>query len=354
MFGALAFTAVVPGCGLMRSVGGRAMRLRGAFPIMSVAYNEDGSVDYEGLQKEALFTARSGCPGVIWCQSNDAIDLLTFEEKSASYRALAKAMESVDCVMTFGCNGTREKMMKEAAEIEKVAAMYPKTKIAMISRPPDDGKTPAEIREYFEALAGIARRPVIIQTWVNNRCPAPSVKMLVELAEKHPDIYGWIKEESSSGNVADRIKAEVAAKPVIKTVFSAWGGWEWLFQNRQLGTEGLISERCAYAPLLSYIWKRMENGDADGTLAQAYALYRLLIDQRGFPGGLRGYSLYFLMKHGVFKNMVSRQYRNAKVGIAGTTGDASSWSLTNVKLNGDQLRELDALYDDMMRFCLRG
>ena len=29
-------------------------------------------------------------------------------------------------------------------------------------------------------------------------------------------------------------------------------------------------------------------------------MYRLLIDQRNMPGGLRGYSLYFLNKEGVF------------------------------------------------------
>ena len=55
--------------------------MRGPFPIMSTPCHEDGSVDYAALAREAQWTDDCGCPGVIWCQSNDAIDLLTLEEK---------------------------------------------------------------------------------------------------------------------------------------------------------------------------------------------------------------------------------------------------------------------------------
>ena len=55
--------------------------MRGPFPIMSTPYHEDGSVDYAALAREAQWVDDCGCPGVIWCQSNDAIDLLTREEK---------------------------------------------------------------------------------------------------------------------------------------------------------------------------------------------------------------------------------------------------------------------------------
>ena len=56
--------------------------MRGPFPILSVPYHEDGTVDYEVLAKEAQWVDDSGCPGVIWAQSNDAIDLLTRDEKA--------------------------------------------------------------------------------------------------------------------------------------------------------------------------------------------------------------------------------------------------------------------------------
>ena len=148
------------------------------------------------------------------------------------------------------------------------------------------------------------------------------------------------------------MKAENAAKPVIHTVFSAWGGWQWLHQSRRCGSEGLITERCAYAPLLGYIWRQMEDRDPKGTLTAAYALLRLLIDQRNYPGGLRGYSLYYLQRQGVFKTTVSREYLKSEKKEQGTVavGDNRKWKLSTVTLTDDQKAELDECYDDMLRF----
>jgi hypothetical protein len=79
-------------------------------------------------------------------------------------------------------------------------------------------------------------------------------------------------------------------------------------------------------------------------------MYRLLVDQRNFPGGLRGYSLYLLMKEGVFKNMVSRQYEKANVTEGGSFGAGRRWKLETTKLSDIQKKELDLLYNDMMEF----
>jgi len=61
--------------------------MRGPFPIMSTPYLEDGTVDYDVLANEAQWTDDSGCPGVIWCQSNDAIfSSITLAPRMASVR----------------------------------------------------------------------------------------------------------------------------------------------------------------------------------------------------------------------------------------------------------------------------
>ena len=338
--------------------GGGDPRMRGPFPIMTTPYLADGQVDYEGLAREARFVADAGCPGVIWCQSNDAIDLLTFDEKRRGYETIAQALAGREIVATFGCNGVdAAQMVREAKAVEEVAAKYPQTQIAIISRPPDSGKTQEDIRAYYEQLAAVAKRPVIIQTYVNKTCPAPDVKLLVELASKYPTIFGYLKEESGGDKANERMLEEVAAKPVIHAVYSAWGGWQWLYQSRQLGSEGLVTERCAYAPLLKFIWDRMENGDADGRLTSAFAFYRLLIDQRGFPrGDMRGYALHYLKRLGLFKTTVTRQYLNAKAkeqGIVAEGGDRHKWKLQELTLSSRQQAELDQCYDDMMRFVGR-
>ena len=102
---------------------------------------------------------------------------------------------------------------------------------------------------------------------------------------------------------------EVAEKPVIHTVFSAWGSYQWLYQSRRLGSEGVITERPAYADLLAKIWELMENGDPRGELDAAFSKYLLMLNISQFVAGdLRGGHLYVLRKRGVFKNLVSREY----------------------------------------------
>ena len=80
--------------------------MRGPFPIMSTPYFEDGRVDYEGLKREADWLVRCGTPGAIWCQSNDAIDLLTTEEKFRGFESCATAFEGTATVLALGANGT--------------------------------------------------------------------------------------------------------------------------------------------------------------------------------------------------------------------------------------------------------
>ena len=328
------------------SLFGETYEMRGPFPIMSTPYFEDGSVDYDGLKRELAWLVRCGTPGAIWCQSNDAIDLLTTEEKFMGFEVCAAAAEEQPVVLTLGANGTNTtEMLEIAAEIERVAARHPAAKIAMIARPPDDVRTEAQLERAWDALGGAVKRPVILQTYCSKDTPTPSVELLVRLAKRHPDVFGYVKEEADGNSANERMVLENAAKPAMKRVFSGWGGWQWLYQLRQCGSEGLITERVAYAPLIMRVWREYLRGDPDGKMADAYAMYRLLIDQRNFPGGgLRDYSLYFLEKEGIFRNRVSRRYADAKETEGGSFGSGRKWKLDKVEIPERQRRELDLLY----------
>ena len=192
---------------------------------------------------------------------------------------------------------------------------------------------------YYEALAAVAKRPVIIQTYNGDKCPAPTVELLVRLATRHPTVYGWIKEEVRDGLEANRrMKDELAARPPLKTVFSAWGGWQWLYQARRLGSEGVISERAALAPMLAEIWRLMEAKDATGALDAAYARYLLAINlMQTVPGDLRGYQLVFFKEKGVFKTTVSRV-------CADKAKDPYKWKLEVLEVD-------DGVKAEVMRRC---
>lgn len=328
-----------------------ARELRGPFPIMSIAYHEDGSLDCETLVKEAQYVDDCGCPGVIWCQSDDAVDFLTIEEKARSYDAIGKGMQGRNAVLVFGCNGENTAEMLACGDAaEEVARRYPQTKIALSARPPNDTRKQEDLERAWDLLGQKLKRPCILQTFTPGKTPTPSVELLVRLSGRYPAVFGYIKEETGGSDANDRILRLNAAKPTIKNVFAARGGWAWLFQTRQLGANGLISERCAFAPLLSKLWREVERGRAadQNRLTMGYALYRLLIDQRDFdnePIKLRGYRLYFLQKAGVFKNRVSR------VAVHPLETMSKEWRLeTDVPLTDSQKCELDYLYDAMLAF----
>jgi dihydrodipicolinate synthase/N-acetylneuraminate lyase len=299
--------AFTQGCQTQAPVRAREIlgdpRVRGPFPILSTPFTDSGAVDYEVLAKQAKFVDRCGSPGMIWPQSGDSLDLLTIEEKLRGMEVLAEATRGRPSALCLGVQGKdTEEMLLFARHAEKLAPA------AIISRPPDSGKTEEDLRAYWRALAAVAQRPVIIQTTGGTayKGKPPSVKLMIELARESP-YFGYVKEEASP--VTARMKELIAAKPTIRRVFSAWGGWAWLHQA-QFGTEGLITERAAYADLLARIWALMESGRDSDALMDAFGKLLLMLNIREtIPGGdLRGPHLYVLKKRGVFTNMVSRSY----------------------------------------------
>lgn len=277
-------------------------RVRGPFPILSTPFLDSGAVDYDVLADQARFVDWCESPGMIWPQAGDAVDLLTKEEKMTGMEALADALKGRKSALCLGVQG------KDTAEALEFARHAEKLEpAAIVSRPPDDGKTEDDLREYWRALMKVVNRPVIIQTsgGTKYKGPGPSVELLIELAKESP-YFGYVKEETAP--VEARMRKLVAAKPTIKRVFSAWGGFAWLHQCR-IGTEGLITERAAYADLLAKYWRLYDAGDRVAA-ADVFSKLLLMLNLKETIGGnqLRSFHLYVWQMRGVFKNRLSREY----------------------------------------------
>ena len=312
--------------------------LRGPYPILSVPYKTDGALDVETLVEEARFVARCGVNGFIWAQSNDAVDLLTIDERKASFTALAAAFSGSETVVALGCQGADASAMESLARhVEYLDGKYPATRLVIVSRPPHDARSQEDIESYYRRLAAIAKRPVIIQTYTSDKVPIPSSKLLVSLAAEYPSVYGWIKEETGGEDANSRMIAEVSA-PQIKTVFSAWGSFGWLDQYRRFGTRGLVSKRAGYADVLMYIWNALENKN-EGMADAAFARYLLMMNlKETIPGGhLRGFNLYVLKKRGIFKNFLSRDY----VDVEKTPG---KWKLVDRVFDSGEIETIERRY----------
>ena len=293
-------------------VAGGDPAVRGPFPLLCTPWTADGALDVPTLVKEAEFVDSCGVAGILWPTAGEVYDLVKEGEYDKGLEALAAraAKPGFRARLSAICPG---KTSADALDrVRTVNALMAKhgIRMAILARPPDDAKTQDDIAAHYRALGAIAKCPVIIQTY-NGKSPQPSVELLVQLAKEFPDIYGYVKEESPGGQVNTRMARLVAAKPAIHTVFSGWGAKAWLYQGPRIGSEGIITQRPAYADILAYLFRQQENGDKDGTLIDAYSKLLLMYNIGETFGGssdtMRGPHLSVLQKRGVFKNTYTRK-----------------------------------------------
>jgi len=317
------------------SAGGADPRVQGPFLILSTPFTASGAVDFEVLANQARYVDWCGCPGMIWPQSGDSVDLLTTEEKLEGMEVLANASRTLRTALCLGVQGKdTAEMLAFAEHAEKLAPT------AIISRPPDSGTTEDDLREYWRALAEVTNRPVIFQTTggVAYKGPSPSPELLIELGKDFAN-FCYVKEEA--GSVISRMRALLAARPPIRRVFGARGGLGWLYELR-LGAEGLITERAIYADVLTRIWELHKSGSDPAAVRDAYSKFLLMTNlSKTHPGGsLRGIQLYLWKKRGVFKNMVSRHYGKGR-----SVPESPIYS--ELKLNKEEIAEIEYRFETL-------
>ena len=324
-----------------------AAQIGGVFPLLCTPYAEDGSPDYATLAKEARFVADCGADGIIWPAAKDALDYLSPDEEQRGLAAIAAALDGRDIWFSPCCPGTNTAdVLRRATVAETIAAQHPGLKTTMLVRMANDAKSDADYERQYDALAAATKLPVIIQTY-NGKSPMPSAKLLIDLARRHPEIYGWYKVEGTGNGIVPCARELVAAKPVVKTVFTGWGGRDWLYYYRRVGTRGVISQRPMYADLMVKIWRALEGGSrpvatemggscpvatgcADALFAK-FIYLRNLEDTIPAPE-MRGWNLYVLKKRGVFRNTLSRRKRE----------DGGGWEVVDVSLSDTDVAEIDA------------
>ncbi len=314
-------------CTLVAAAG-----IGGVFPLLCTPYSADGSLDCETLAKEARFVADCGVDGIIWPAANDAMKLLSPEEERRGLEAVASAIDGRGVWFAPCCPGTNTAdMLRRTAAAEAIAAKHPGLKATMLVRMVDDAMNDGDYVRQYETLAAATKLPVIIQTY-NGKSPMPSAKVLIDLARRFPDTYGWYKVEGTGGGIAPCIRELVAAKPVVKTVFTGWSGRDWLYHYRRLGTRGVISQRPMYADLMAKTWRALESGGPAADELFAKFMYLRNLDNVLPAGEMRGWNLYVLKKRGVFVNTLSRAKKRSD----------GSWEMKYVDLSDADKAEVDA------------
>lgn len=303
----------------------------GPFPLLCTPYAADGSLDCAVLAREAKFVADCGVNGVIWPPADDALKLLSADEERRGLEAVADALDGRDVYFCPCCPGRdTADALRRIGGAGEIAARHPSLKTAMLVRLANDAKDDADHERHFEAVAASAKHPVVIQTY-NGVSPVPKMALMAELAKRHPGVFGWFKVEGSEKCISALMAELVAAGPSVKTVFTGWGGRDWLYQYRQIGTRGVISQRPMYADLMVAIWRALEAGSPRADELFAKFIYLRNLDEVLPSAEMRGWNLYVLKRRGVFANMLSR--------VAQADG---SWKLADVPLNAAQIAEIEA------------
>ena len=309
-----------------------AAQIGGVFPLLCTPYAEDGSLDCETLAKEARFVADCGADGIIWPAANDAMKWLSPEEERSGLEAIAAALDGRDVWFSPCCPGTNTTdMLRRVRVVNEISAKHSNLKTTMLVRMLDDAKCDADYERQYEALAAATRMPVIIQT-ENGKSPMPSAKLLIELAARHPQTYGWYKVEGSGSGIVPCARKLVAARPVVKTVFTGAGGRDWLYHYRRVGTRGVITQRPMYIDLMVKTWRALESEDSSSDELFAKFMYLRNLENTIPAPEMRGWNLYVLKKRGVFRNTLSRTKAR---------GDGT-WEVAGVELSDADRAEVDA------------
>ncbi|HJZ70329.1 MAG TPA: dihydrodipicolinate synthase family protein [Vicinamibacterales bacterium] len=274
--------------------------MRGAFMILTTPFSTSGGVDWDDLVREVDFCDRCGVHGLVWPQGSSGVRFLTRDERMRGLEVLAKAARGKKPALVLGVQGRDTAEMLEYAHAAEALAPD-----ALIAMPPTTAGSLDEYASYFRALAGVTRRPVIVQTSGGAPSLPPSVDLIVSLAREFPHL-GYVKEESQP--LVARMKEELRQRPPMKAVFGANLGANWLYEMR-LGLDGVITGNAMYADAMARMWALHEHGEAE-PLRDLFSKFLLM---RNLADSIPGVDLYVMKKRGIFKAAVQRSEHGPRV-----------------------------------------
>ncbi len=266
--------------------------MRGIFVILSTPYTASEAVDFDDLAFQVEWLDHAGVHGLVWPQNSSDYPRLTTAEIRRGMEVLAEANRGRDMTLVLGVQqDSTDEMVALARFAEDLGPDM------MIAMPPKVGSSLADYRTYYEALAGVTSRPVMIQTQPNLPGVEFETDFILDLARRHPHL-GYVKEEAQP--VFDRIQALVG-RPEIERVFSAMRGRYFAYDLR-LGVDGLVSGMGMYADVFVAMWDAYTRGDWDEVRDIHGHLLVMLTCESEIPVAGR----YLLHRRGIFRSRTQR------------------------------------------------
>jgi 4-hydroxy-tetrahydrodipicolinate synthase len=289
-----------------------AERLRGLFPVLQTAIDENGELDVESLRREVSFCVQAGAYGLVFPALGSEVQYLSDRERQRLVEAVvSEAAGRLPVVVTVSAPSTPI-AVEHACHAAQVQAD------AVMALPPYISQgTADEILAYYRAIGEAARLPLVVQ----NAAPGLSPDFLLRLMREVP-LIRYIKEEA--GASAHSVSAVLRASgDRCDGIFGGAFG-RWMLSEMRRGASGFMPA-AEVIDVYVQVWDAFQAGD-EAKARHIFNLILPLINQLmllGLP-----VSKEILVRRGVF--------RTAKMRATGS-----------LSLDEDDRHELDAILADM-------
>jgi len=172
----------------------------GSFVALITPFKQDGSVDYETLEKLVEFHIDNGTTGLVPCGTTGESPTLTHQEhKEVVEFVVKRAAGRLPVIAGTGSNSTAE-----AVDLTLAAARAGAQATLQVS-PYYNKPEPEGMFRHFKAVAQAARLPMILYSIPGRTGREIAMETVVRLAEEVPEVIG-IKEAGGSPDRVSEIR----------------------------------------------------------------------------------------------------------------------------------------------------
>ena len=234
--------------------------MKGIFAVMQTPLKENGDLDIGSLEKQTSFCIECGAHGLVYPVLGGEYQFLSEGERARLVEVVVKTAAGQVPVVA-GVAGP----VKEVAVACTTAAVNAGAD-AVVALPPTGGRQ-AEVREYYEAIAAAAGRPVFLQ----HTSGGLSANFMRELFAEVEHI-DYLKEEQQPS--AHQISAVI--DEVREGCLGVFGGGHgrWMLSEMRRGASGFMPAAEA-VDVHVQIWDAFQAGDE----RKARDIFNLLLPQ---------------------------------------------------------------------------
>lgn len=226
---------------------------RGVYPILATPFHDDGSLDYDSLDRLIDYTLAAGVDGLgLFGNASEGYTLLS-EERSALQRHIGKRVNGrVPLIVSAAHTGT-DAAVRLSIEAQDLGASALMVLPPYLLRPDGDG-----LLHYFDAIGRSVQIPVMVQDAPLLTQVAMPTPLLARMGREIANVR-LVKVEAPPA--APKISALRKAEPGL-TLFGGLNA-QFLIEEYERGAVGTMPNNDIPGALVS-IWRKLEAGDKAG------------------------------------------------------------------------------------------